>query len=1425
MGQRGPATEGGIATANRPPHLAGLKSPPIVSNDPLHFVKPDVSPLSEDARQTMEQLQKQKLLRHWEEQKDGDNWEENLSTWKSRRISQRKSESGDSSRLQQQQQSTVKTDKTAHVTCPSTEDLEDSVLAAFGFLRDLKPSSTDWSNDSRQQATHRSDRQSATLMTGGVPQSAGIVLDAPSRQRQAAPLLNKLPHAHLSKSEKVTVMTTTPESLERWNQRRQVVSESMRPSGGGGDAQDMQHQPTSSEGHGPAWQRFEQQPAVAAVATVKATSRTVGGRVPGYDMLDKPATRTVQTPGVGIPAVGSTYDGADITNICIDRYLEFGFDLTLCGGREFNRPITIDSVIKGGAADRCGLSAGDVLLAVNGISLDGDYPESVVTVINEGITQGPVEVTIRRSAPSSPSIFRCHEVPSPGESPPPLPSAPPPPLPSVPPPPPALKDNDTGFRVEGDDWSFIDDEFSRDLDSILEEEDIQCGSKVVASLPTGSVATETRFGLTGVGEKFASSSNVKKPCSRGDETVFALVSVPKPSSIMPQVEPSLSTSKPLTVEVSDNGSEVRMFPPIEDRQPTSRLAESSHQFERNASEGLVDSVKSQTHCDQEESYKLLESTQREDVVISKSVKVADLQFAESYLTHCPVETSQPELNVTLTDRQMSPKKSNLSTGHSPKKTVLIVEKVAPRVEPESVGESDLVARLNTDDVFDREYVAAARDVSELLQSLTSSSQVPLHAVAVEGKTVQGMDQRMPSFMEKPNGGPQTGSNGVGDISLKSARPAEMRLLRETWLQNADVNQQNSEISPLTSRQSERTPSTEHVRSASLSSAGSHESSISERVTKDMENTLILQPRTDITLTKAAFNLEAERKRMEEWAQEQERIRKEKFDREQTEMRLRREKDLERAKELEADRRREEKELLAKELAKQKQLEDLARKHQEELKSKQSKCGVVADAGIKAPGGPRLSDSSWKAIYFEDDKRHLSTELNQTQPESSELKPTLTVPNQSEPVPKEIPIITVPPVPQDVPGNLPSSPVCEGDVITAEVQFTEVRPELGHFELLHNDSDDRTSSSSGTPVPQHRLQFIRDDVTQSSLSSLGGAGGRRHPHSPSMNVVEVCDVKSVEANEWRKQVLQASKPRPSGWLWMENYGSEGTESDLESADEKKLPSGASVTKKTEKISVVIDRDDSSEYPEANKNMTKKVIEKQRLGNSFTDQSFTVRKLTDPMSPIVAKTADSKPSLGETSDPVWSITSKPSPPPRSDSIKSPEIVHSMQHSTDSLEVLRSNGNASSVESYSQHQLDSTKSNETFQSVDESSRSFKCSGQDSWSPSADDDGRFIAQAGNGPLESDGSRIYPKQDTTSDRNTVSATAITSDAWPRLSGSGGVKPDAVDALFSYHHKQCLDASVSDSRSSTSSLSSRCSPAVIIQGSGLPSPDFQRTHF
>ena len=111
------------------------------------------------------------------------------------------------------------------------------------------------------------------------------------------------------------------------------------------------------------------------------------------------------------------------------------------------------------------MRCGDELVAVNGAPLFDHYLESVIAVIDQVIHQGPLEFSIRRYQTLPVQKAR---LPSAEKTPPPLPDAPPPSLPTTQPP---RFPAEEAFTVEGgDDWTFIDDDFSRHLDNILEED-------------------------------------------------------------------------------------------------------------------------------------------------------------------------------------------------------------------------------------------------------------------------------------------------------------------------------------------------------------------------------------------------------------------------------------------------------------------------------------------------------------------------------------------------------------------------------------------------------------------------------------------------------------------------------------------------------------------------------------------------------------------------------------------------------------------------------------------------------------------------------------------------------------------------------------------------------------------------------------------
>merc|ERR1719447_2047065 len=71
-----------------------------------------------------------------------------------------------------------------------------------------------------------------------------------------------------------------------------------------------------------------------------------------------------------------------------------GLGFNVMGGREQNSPIYISRIIPGGVADRHGgLKRGDQLLAVNGVSVEGENHEKAVDLLKAA--QGTVKLVVR----------------------------------------------------------------------------------------------------------------------------------------------------------------------------------------------------------------------------------------------------------------------------------------------------------------------------------------------------------------------------------------------------------------------------------------------------------------------------------------------------------------------------------------------------------------------------------------------------------------------------------------------------------------------------------------------------------------------------------------------------------------------------------------------------------------------------------------------------------------------------------------------------------------------------------------------------------------------------------------------------------------------------------------------------------------------
>ena len=83
----------------------------------------------------------------------------------------------------------------------------------------------------------------------------------------------------------------------------------------------------------------------------------------------------------------------------VDRAIELpktdeGLGFNVMGGREQNSPIYISRIIPNGVADRDGgLRRGDQLLAVNGVSVEGENHEKAVDLLKAA--QGTVKLIVR----------------------------------------------------------------------------------------------------------------------------------------------------------------------------------------------------------------------------------------------------------------------------------------------------------------------------------------------------------------------------------------------------------------------------------------------------------------------------------------------------------------------------------------------------------------------------------------------------------------------------------------------------------------------------------------------------------------------------------------------------------------------------------------------------------------------------------------------------------------------------------------------------------------------------------------------------------------------------------------------------------------------------------------------------------------------
>jgi hypothetical protein len=376
---------------------------------------------------------------------------------------------------------------------------------------------------------------------------------------------------------------------------------------------------------------------------------------------------------------------------------------------------------------------------------------------------------------------------------------------------------------------------------------------------------------------------------------------------------------------------------------------------------------------------------------------------------------------------------------------------------------------------------------------------------------------------------------------------------------------------------------------------------------------------------------------------------------------------------------------------------------------------------------------------------------------------------------------------------------DDELISAEVQFMQVMPEQGQFEVILTDSDDKTSSDSGTPI-QQRLRILPHDARSSSTPSP-------RVHSPTSS-----DVIVYGADQWketRREVLDACKPRPSGWLWMENQAndvkhseevssaSETTRSDFNGYRVEGATPGVTSEISTRRSSYQTRQSQSNSAvtsnkttPSANANFAgESQATNQSIHAPLNAQSNTVSVHSDNYTKSVHSTTKS-------SEHPRPVPAGPKPPPRTDSVKSYEVVTSSK----SYELQTSSNVISSRESLQFARSQHFANSEHFQDSSNDRREESCITS------------YRVQLEEGKLPGDGYRPP-----------VGLYRDTSGSIHPCAASERPEPAAVDALFTYHHMPSTTAVTP-----TSSLSARCNPAAKSPQGGSPTAPTSatlRTHF
>jgi len=408
---------------------------------------------------------------------------------------------------------------------------------------------------------------------------------------------------------------------------------------------------------------------------------------------------------------------------------------------------------------------------------------------------------------------------------------------------------------------------------------------------------------------------------------------------------------------------------------------------------------------------------------------------------------------------------------------------------------------------------------------------------------------------------------------------------------------------------------------------------------------------------------------------------------------------------------------------------------------------------------------------------------------------------------------------------------EDDFISAEVQFSEIKPERGQFEVILTDSDDMTSSECGTPV-QRRLQVLPSNDVRSSVSPSFSTPPR--VHSPAGS-----DVIVYGAEQWkdsRREVLEASKPRPSGWLWMESQASDSkhsgetvqvqnnsgvnstTECNKTANDGPGIRSSTGTTTANDELGIRGSTGTTSNvtnnFSRSNISCDSRHLENVPVGvkteerqsvNSSQSKSYTSR----PVAITHVKTSSAQNTNCTTSFNAnvasdansCGLLPRPVPPQRVDSVRPLEVSRTSR----SHEIKMSSTTLSSRESQQ-----STKSQYYSESFE-----YSQSTQSSNNEHSRQELRASCPTGY--------RV-PVEDGRLQGHRYTAQYDSVEHVPRQTDPRQLEPAAVDALFTYHHMPSTTTTTL-----TSSLTARCNPAAktspTTENSVPTSPTILRTHF